>query len=220
MTVKHILYDWGGLNVSLFQTINHASGEFLRSLAYVGNIAGDYWGMPLLLCALLLLTHRSVQRDDFLVAAHLRLQARRLLVGFLVAWLIVGLLKVWLVFPRPLTVLGVDVQMIGVPHDLYSLPSGHAVYAALVVVIFWSLVKPVFRPLLLTFMVWVGWSRIASGAHFPADVVAGGLIGFLAGMLTNRIVLPLPGDGHPAPMRRAFNRILQQAKNVFGLNKF
>ena len=52
MTFKHILYDWNGLNVSLFQAINHASGEFLRPLAYAGNIAGNYWGMPLLLCVL------------------------------------------------------------------------------------------------------------------------------------------------------------------------
>ncbi|WP_076591342.1 DUF3703 domain-containing protein [Herminiimonas arsenitoxidans] len=211
MTVKEVLYDWGGLNVSWFQAINHASGEFLRPLAYVGNIAGDYWGMPLVFCALLLLA----QRADFLSAARLLLQAQRLLVGFLFAWLSAGLLKIWLGFPRPLTVLGADVQMIGVPHDLYSLPSGHAVYAALAVVVFWRLVTPVFRPLLMAYMVWVGWARIAGGAHFPADVVAGGLIGILSGMLANRVVLPSPGNGNSTSIRRAFNRILRQTKDVF-----
>ena len=104
MTFKHILYDWDGLNVSLFQAINHSSGEFLSHLAYVGSIAGDYWSMPLLLWVLLLLAHRRALREDVLSAALLRLQARRFLVGFLVAWLIAGLLKIWLVFPRPLAV--------------------------------------------------------------------------------------------------------------------
>lgn len=219
MTFKHILYDWDGLNVSLFQAINHSSGEFLSHLAYVGSIAGDYWSMPLLLWVLLLLAHRRALREDVLSAALLRLQARRFLVGFLVAWLIAGLLKIWLVFPRPLAVLGSSVQMIGSPHDLYSFPSGHAVYAALVAVVLWRLVTSIFRPALLVFIVWVGWSRIAAGAHFPADVIAGSLIGALSGMLANRFVLPVLGDGNSTSIRRAFNRVLQQAKHLFSTGK-
>jgi signal peptidase II len=34
--------------------------------------------------------------------------------------------------------------------------------------------------LLVAWLAWVAWSRIAVGAHFPADVIAGFLIGWLA----------------------------------------
>lgn len=214
MTVKEVFYDWGGLNLSLFQAINRSGGELLTPLAYAGSIAGSYWGMPLLLCMLVLLAHNRAQCGDFLKAAHLHLQGRRLLVGFLFAWLSAGILKVWFDYPRPLTVLGGEVQLIGTPHDVYSLPSGHVAYAALVAVVLWSLVKPGIRPLLLTFVVWVGWSRIAAGAHFPADVVAGGLIGILSGVIAQQVVRPSSAGRNLPSIRYAFDHVLGQAKKA------
>lgn len=220
MSAKHFLYDWGGANVVLFQAINRTGGELLNPLAYAGSIAGSYWGMPLLLCAMLVLARTCTQRGDFLAATRLHLQARRLMVGFLCAWLSAALLKVGLDFPRPVTVLGASVKMIGTPHDLYSLPSGHAAYAALVAVVCWVLVKPAFRPLLLAFVAWVGWSRVAAGAHFPADVLAGGLIGALSGMLAHRLVQPIPVEDNPTSMRYAFDRILGQAKQAYAAGEW
>lgn len=220
MTVKEVLYNWGGLNVSLFQTINRSGGELLTPLAYAGSIAGSYWGMPLLLCVLVLLARNRAQCNDLLTAAQLRLQGRRLLVGFLFACLSAGMLKVWFDYPRPLAVLGGEVQLIGTPHDVYSLPSGHVAYAALVAVVLWALVKPVIRPLLLTFVMWVGWSRIAAGAHFPADVVAGGLIGILSGVIAQQVVRPSTVGHNPKSMRYAFDRVLSQAEKAYAAGEW
>jgi signal peptidase II len=58
----------------------------------------------------------------------------------------------------------------------YSLPSGHATYAALVVGALWPLMGRRGRIGLVLYAALVGWSRIAAGMHFPADVLAGGYL--------------------------------------------
>nr|WP_239689683.1 phosphatase PAP2 family protein [Aquitalea pelogenes] len=55
----------------------------------------------------------------------------------------------------------------------YSLPSGHSTYAALVTGSLWPLVGTRRRLALILYLVLVGWSRIAAGMHFPAEVLAG-----------------------------------------------
>ena len=57
------------------------------------------------------------------------------------------------------------------------MPSGHSTYAALIAGTLWPLVGDRLRLLLVSYVVSVGWSRVAAGMHFPADVLAGWTIG-------------------------------------------
>lgn len=212
MTGQHLLYDWNGSNVALFLALNHPAGEVPAALAALGNIVGNYWGMPLLVAMLLLCAGSQMRRANYDSAAQLRLQVRRLMIGFVIAWVSVAMLKFGFDFPRPAIVLGAQAHLSGTPHDRYSFPSGHTAYATLVTAICWPLVRPVLRPLLLAFVVWVAWSRVATGAHFPADVVAGSLVGLLSGRLAYRVVQPLPGEGNPASRHIAFERVLAKAQ--------
>ena len=79
------------------------------------------------------------------------------------------------------------VRVIGGIERHYSLPSGHATYAALVVGALWPLIGRRGRIGLVLYAALVGWSRIAAGMHFPADVLAGWVLGLsctaLAGWL-------------------------------------
>lgn len=98
-------------------------------------------------------------------------------VAFALALLAASALKWGLDFPRPPAVLGTLVHVIGVAELRYSLPSGHATYAALVVGALWPLMGRRGHLALVCYAALVGWSRIAAGMHFPADVLAGWTLG-------------------------------------------
>lgn len=181
MTFKQLFYDWNGLNVASFEAINHATPDWLAPLAHIGSILGSYWGGPFLLIALLFWSwHLNAATQPATSALVMRTQAQRFALGFALTWLAVALVKLLVDFPRPLVALPDMVRIIGEPELQYSFPSGHAAYTMLVAVTLWPLVPRRFRALLVAWLVWVGWSRIAVGAHFPADLFAGFLIGGLS----------------------------------------
>ncbi|CAM6747136.1 Broad mercury transporter MerE [Leclercia adecarboxylata] len=52
MSWKFFLYDWGGLNIALFQAINMSTPAALEPLASFFNLViGNYWTAPLMLLA-------------------------------------------------------------------------------------------------------------------------------------------------------------------------
>lgn len=108
--------------------------------------------------------------------------------AFLLALLAATVLKLWLDFPRPPAVFGELVRVIGESERHYSLPSGHATYSALVIGALWPLMGRPGRVGLVLYAVLVGWSRIAAGMHFPADVLAGLCLGLGSTVLAGRLI--------------------------------
>lgn len=97
-------------------------------------------------------------------------------------------MKLWLDFPRPPAVFGELVRIISEHERHYSLPSGHATYSALVIGALWPLMGRRGRVGLVLYAVLVGWSRIAAGMHFPADVLAGWCLGLGSTVLAGRLI--------------------------------
>ncbi len=176
-------YAWGGLNQRLFLDINHAgSGWLWDHLAAWGTLAGDHLYYPLWAALALALAHK---RPNLL--------GQRAVLCFLVAylfdWLLVASIKPWLNFPRPPLALGMGaVHVIGRPELFHSFPSGHSAFAftamaSLLPGSHWAL-----RGLLVVYAFWVAWSRMAVGAHFPADVLGGALIGMFSAWLASQVL--------------------------------
>ncbi|MBT0963393.1 phosphatase PAP2 family protein [Denitromonas iodatirespirans] len=97
-------------------------------------------------------------------------------------------LKYLLDEPRPQDVLATDsLQQIGVTLSGHSFPSGHTA-TAFTLIAAWILTTPACRRalpaiLLLLAGALVGLSRIAVGAHWPGDVLAGAAVGWLCGTI-------------------------------------
>lgn len=191
MTLKFFLYDWGGLNAALFQVINQGMPTILAPLAWVfSNILGNYWTAPLVMLGLWAWS-RSARESNRALA--IRQQLVRFVVSFGLAMVVATALKLLFDFPRPLALYGdLVVRGIGTAEWHSSLPSGHSTYAALVVGALWPLVATRLRLTLALYVVLVGWSRIAAGMHYPADVLAGWVIGFGCLELSNRLLAMLP----------------------------
>ncbi len=169
--LRHWVYDWGGLNTQLMLWINRSTSADWIGMARFLSAIGSYWGAPLM--GLLLLGWRVIKRTEPAALAPFRFG-----VGVLVAMLLTWMAKAAFALPRPSDLYANDlVWVLGAPDSLYAFPSGHAVYTAAVVACLLPLGPWPFRLLLLALAAAVGWSRVALGAHFPADVVAGYLLG-------------------------------------------
>ncbi|WP_322628583.1 phosphatase PAP2 family protein [Halothiobacillus sp.] len=170
-TTPAIWYDWGGWNQSLFLWINHLSFPGSDALAQAGTFVGDHQWYPVYIALALTLAYT---RSQWLAPERVMV----LVWGYLLSWAVIANLKLVLDFPRPLAVLGESaVHVVGRPEFAHSFPSGHA---AFVFLLLGSLAPGASSPLrwgLVVLAFWVIWSRMAVGAHFPADVLGGALIG-------------------------------------------
>ncbi len=202
MRLKAIFYDWGGANVWLFHAINNVRGDLFDRVMWFGTVIGAHGNFPLYLAAIALmaLVQTGPARGNADSAAPDRTLAWLVAItvfslAFVVDGFLIGWIKTAMNYPRPLLALPPgSVHVIGPPLYHYSLPSGHSVFAATVASSLWPLARRNARVGFGVYVLWVGLSRISVGAHFPADVLAGFLLGFLIVQALRFAVRRLIGD--------------------------
>lgn len=177
--MKELLHDGWRANRWLFELVNGQSAGPLDSLMLGLSWLGEDRRFPLYLAAWFGLALWQRRRHDGAGKSTLRAAAQYAW-GFVLTLALSSALKVGLDMPRPLAALGADaVRVLGEAVSRYSLPSGHAAFAALTAATLWPLARArLARIVLVAFVLGVGVSRIWLGRHFPVDVVAGYLVGF------------------------------------------
>lgn len=176
--MKGIFYDWGGFNVWLFKAINAWHTDWLDQFMLLGSQLAEHSNFVIWLGVVILAAlwatrgrNRNALAPWFAVVAVFSL-------GYVIDGWIVSGLKEWFSFPRPMLALPPEaVHVVGIPERglQHSLPSGHTSFAMLVAASLWPIFNRPWRCAAAAFVLWVGLSRVSLGAHFPADVVAGGL---------------------------------------------
>ncbi len=63
-----------------------------------------------------------------------------------------------------------------------SFPSGHASHAFVAVAVIWIMMSEKYGIIALIISAIIAWSRLYLGVHYPSDVLAGILIGIIAGV--------------------------------------
>ena len=184
-------YAWDGWNARLFLAINHAGDNAVwNNAARLGTALADHHLLPVymgLALTLALRWPRVLPVRSVLVYAWASL---------LLYLAIYGLLKPLANFPRPLSVFGAQaVHVLGEPKFVHSFPSGHAAFAAVLATSFAFSLPRRWGALLWVFVLWVCWSRIAVGAHFPADVLGGALVGLLCALAAHWLAKLWARDG-------------------------
>ncbi|NPV56776.1 MAG: phosphatase PAP2 family protein [Anaerolineae bacterium] len=75
--------------------------------------------------------------------------------------------------------------------DPHSFPSGHAARAALLLVMAYGLGPPWFAGLMLVWSPLIAISRVLTGVHYLSDIIAGMLLGIVAGWLILAMQAPI-----------------------------
>ena len=194
--LKRWLYDWNGANVDLFLAIHRALPDGWSWLPELLSWIGSYWGTPAVVGGLLLWRFAAGNA----VSRRVEVSLSKFVLGLALSLSASAIAKAAFALPRPFMALGEAVyRAAAAPDSLYTLPSGHATYIGVLVATLWPLLDGASRTGLLLFAAVVGWSRIALGAHFPADVIAGYLLGWAcvaaAGPAARRIAPKLASTG-------------------------
>jgi len=197
--MKEILYDWGGINVWLFHTINDIHFGLLDKFMLLGTELGEHVNFPNYLALLTLVALIAIARTPAQDAARYQTKTLRWVsvmtvysIAYLLDGLLLGVLKPLLDFPRPPLALPLDsVHIVGIAEFHHSLPSGHSSFAMLSVASLWPILNRWWRAAGVLAVLWVGCSRVSLGAHFPADVLAGFLSSLVVVLLVYAAVQAL-----------------------------
>lgn len=109
-----------------------------------------------------------------------------ILFGLLVnSWIVNVFLKILFFRERPFYALD-GVRVLGKIWENSSFPSGHVAASVLALIVIFYLFK-IRRKLLITtaiiFIILLGFSRVYAGMHYPSDILAGGVVGIISGII-------------------------------------
>jgi len=178
------LYTWWGLNKAIFLWVNAVHAPWWDAAMVAVTDAGSAGLYPYWIAMALFV---SLVRPAWIPQRN----AAAFAIGFAATGILVPWLKTVMNFPRPLAALGRDfVTVVGPEAHSAAFPSGHATFVVLMAATLSPGLPRVVKWALWIFATLVSFSRIAVGAHFPADVVGGAILGLAVALVVRLAISP------------------------------
>jgi len=170
-----------GIDYSIFKFINSFVGKS-AVLDYLGIFFAKYliWVFVVLIIVLVIFYKNKKEK-------HLIKKSLICILGAIILSLAINYFISLCCFrPRPF-VNHMVYQLVNKSALEKSFPSNHATiaFAVAFAVYFWY--KRI-GTVLIIFALFIGLARVFVGVHYPLDIIAGGIIGFLSALVTNKIV--------------------------------
>jgi membrane-associated phospholipid phosphatase len=204
---------WPHWLIEVFDTVT----DFGKSVRVLVPIA-------LMLAAIAVLASPALPRMSQRVLAALAVRLGFLFLAIGLPGLVFTIVKRLIGRARPLIEGGADpfiYRPFGWSVEYASLPSGHATDAFAIAVAIGAL-WPRLRVLMWVYAVMIALSRVVLTAHFPSDVVAGGIVGTLGALLVREwfaargLAFVQAADGGIRPLPGpSFRRIKRVARQLF-----
>lgn len=163
-----------GIELKIFRMINNLP-ETLSPFFWVVTQFGSFW----VLCAI---------TGVLIIIKKYRLSLRLFVTG-LTTFVLVALMKLEFVRPRPSYILDqVHIRELAIGSGF---PSGHAAVATVILLVLLPYIPRTFRYASIILVILVCLSRIYLGVHAPLDVVAGAMVGIaivsLSSLIKNKL---------------------------------
>ena len=197
--MKYFLYDFTGYNKILFEKINHFLGNEESYILSFADQVGLYRSFPVILPLLIIYCYfaiSSVKNDRLLYIDTINLWFKTfstLFISLFCMLLIIGIMKMAFSFSRPFCTEGLNFvkllsSAVSNAQCNRSFPSGHTAYSCTMLFSLWQVFNRTTKIIGIFLVIAVTLSRIASGVHFPADLIWGALISFAVVNLVNFIL--------------------------------
>jgi len=162
------------LNESILRSLYSLAGEN-EMLGNIAFYAAQYLGHILLVFLIAyLFTHKRGFAEGFR-------DVLVVLTTAAIAWTVSHILKDILMEPRPFVTL-LDITPRVVFSSEWSFPSGHATFFAALATSMLFYHRPM-GLLLVVGALGIGWARVATGIHWPSDIIVGYIVGISIGII-------------------------------------
>jgi len=188
--LKNVLYDWLGYNKILLEYLNNFTNNIylLETFKFITEYIGDYMMFPVHICLLFLFFYTFIHKEGASIEKEIKyIKATAVLVTSLMLMMTAGqVAKMYFAYVRPYCSPEIQINSIvkSIMSDEYipskcfrSFPSGHTQYITIFTLSMWNILKTPLKILSIISIIAVGSSRVILGAHFPADVFYGIVLG-------------------------------------------